>query len=294
MIDGFVDVRLSHPAAADVAGALAFLATRAVPGVEAVLAGTTGEPYGLMRAVAAPSGPAVVELVTEHGGVRARLRLSEARDRTATVAHCRRLLDLDTDPVAVDAALAADAVLAPIVAAAPGVRVPGAVDGTELAVRAVLGQQVSVAAARGLAGRLVAAYGTPLEDPIAAVTHTFPTAAALAAVDPAEFPMPRSRGRTLHELATRLADGRIDLELGTDGDEAERSLLEVPGVGPWTAGYIRMRALGDPDVFLPTDLAVRRGLAAVGLPTDARAAVSQASRWRPWRSYALMHLWRQA
>jgi len=294
MTDGFVDVRLGYPASADVDGALAFLATRAVPGVEAVLANATGQPYGLLRAIAAPSGPAVIELALEPGAVRARLRLSDARDLTATVAHCGRLLDLDTDPVAVDAVLAADPALAPLVAAAPGVRVPGAVDGAELAVRAVLGQQVSVAAARGLAGRLVAAYGTPREDPIAAVTHTFPTAAALAAVDPAEFPMPRSRGRTLHELATRLADGRIDLELGTDGDEAERSLLEVPGVGPWTAGYIRMRALGDHDVFLPTDLAVRRGLAAVGLPTDARATVARASRWRPWRSYALMHLWRQA
>lgn len=294
MTGGTVEARLGYPAPADVTGALAFVATRAVPGVEAVLAGTAGEPYGLLRAVAAPSGPALVELVLEPRAVRVRLRLSDARALEVTVAHCRRLLDLDTDPVAVDAALAADPVLAPLVAAAPGVRVPGAVDGSELAVRAVLGQQVSVAAARGLAARLVAAYGTPLPQPIGSVTHTFPSAEALAAVDPASFPMPRSRGRTLHELTARLADTRIDLSVGADRDEAERSLLDVPGVGPWTAGYIRMRALGDPDVFLPTDLAVRRGLLAVGLPADAKAAVARAARWRPWRSYALMHLWRQA
>ncbi|WP_420813981.1 DNA-3-methyladenine glycosylase family protein, partial [Phytoactinopolyspora endophytica] len=154
-----------------------------------------------------------------------------------------------------------------------------------------LGQQVSVAAARTIAGRLVAAYGKPLDSPVGGVTHTFPSAAVLAAVDPATFPMPARRQRTLHQLAARLADGSVQLDIGVDRDEAERRLLAVDGIGPWTASYIRMRALNDPDVFLPTDLGVRHGLDAMGLPSDPRSAADRSEHWRPWRSYALMHIW---
>jgi AraC family transcriptional regulator, regulatory protein of adaptative response / DNA-3-methyladenine glycosylase II len=123
------------------------------------------------------------------------------------------------------------------------------------------------------------------------VTHTFPAPEALAAVDPTAFPMPRTRQRTLHEVAARLADGRLDLNPGADRDDTERALLAVPGVGPWTAGYIRMRALADPDVFLASDLGVRQGLARVGLPAEPRRAAVVAERWRPWRSYAQLQLW---
>ena len=168
---------------------------------------------------------------------------------------------------------------------------PGVVDGDELAVRAVLGQQISVAAARALAGRLVVAYGKPLDAPIGGVTHVFPTAAALAAADPGAFPTPARRQATLHELTARLADGRLRLDPGADRDEVERGLLAVPGIGPWTAGYLRMRALSDPDVFLATDMGVRQGMERAGLPASATAAAAVAERWRPWRSYAQMHLW---
>jgi AraC family transcriptional regulator of adaptative response / DNA-3-methyladenine glycosylase II len=207
------------------------------------------------------------------------------------VARCRRIFDLDADPVAVDDVLGADPDLRPLVTSAPGRRVPGVADPEELAVRAVLGQQVSVASARAVAGRLVSGYGEELESPVGRVTHVFPGSADLAAADPAGFPMPASRQRTLHELTARLADGRIRLDPGADRADAGNRLLEVPGIGPWTAGYVRMRALGDPDVFLPTDLGVRHGLHRLGHDGGPAEAERLSARWRPWRSYALMHIW---
>lgn len=290
---GVIDLRLAHREPADIAGVLQFLAKRAVAGVEAA-ASESSSTVSLTRSMRLPYGPAVVELRPGRAAIQARLRLHDLRDLAAAVARCRRLLDLDADTAAVDSALAADPVLAPLVAATPGVRVPGAVDGAELAVRAVLGQQISVPAARRLAGRLVEAYGSPLAEPMGDVTHLFPTAETLAAADPTTFPMPESRARTLHELAARLAHGRLVLDAGADREQAERDLLTIPGIGPWTAGYVRMRALGDPDVFLPTDLGIRHALAAVGLAADPRRAAERATAWRPWRSYALMRLWRLA
>jgi AraC family transcriptional regulator of adaptative response / DNA-3-methyladenine glycosylase II len=172
------------------------------------------------------------------------------------------------------------------------VRVPGAVDGTEMAVRAVIGQQVSVVGARTVAARLSAAYGKPVTRTDGGpVTHHFPTAEAIAAVDPSTLPMPRSRGRTLVALCTAVAEGRIDLDAGADRERTTADLLALPGIGPWTADYVRMRALGDPDVLLATDLGVRRGLERLGAPGDARSAATRGHAWAPWRSYALMHLW---
>jgi AraC family transcriptional regulator, regulatory protein of adaptative response / DNA-3-methyladenine glycosylase II len=284
-VAGAIELRLACRQPADLTGVLDFLAARAVPGVEQV----EGRTY--RRSLVLPHGSGVAELTPADGYLHATLRLADHRDLGAAVARCRRLFDLDADSAAIDEVLAADRVLEPRVADSPGRRVPGVVDGNEIAVRAVLGQQVSVAAARGLAARLVSAYGKPLDAPVGAVTHTFPTADALADVDPASFPMPATRQRTLHELTARLADGRVDLHPGADRDEVEHDLLTVPGIGPWTAGYIRMRALADPDVFLATDLGVRHGLAAAGLSSDARSAAAAAERWRPWRSYAQLHLW---
>ncbi|TDE07933.1 AlkA N-terminal domain-containing protein [Jiangella asiatica] len=284
-VAGTIDLRLAYRQPADLDGVLAFLAERAVPGIEEVDGGT------YRRGMTLPHGTGVAELTPRDGWVQATLRLADPRDLTAAVARCRRVLDLDADPQAVDDLLGADPVLGPLVAAYPGRRVPGTVDGDELAVRAVLGQQISVAAARTVAGRLVAEHGKPLDAPVGTVTHAFPTASVLAAVEPSTFPMPRSRQRTLHELTTRLADGGIRLDPGVDRDEAERLLLDVPGIGPWTARYVRMRALADPDVFLPTDLGVTHGLAGLGLPTRPRAVAELAENWRPWRSYALLHVW---
>ena len=284
---GAIQLRLAHRKPADLSGLLEFFAARTVPGVEEEVDGRT-----YRRSLVLPHATGVIELRPDDGYLAATLRLADHRDLAAAVARCRRLFDLDADSAGIDLALSADEILAPLVARSPGRRLPGAADGAELAVRAVLGQQVSVAAARSIAGRLVLEYGKPLDAPIGGVTHAFPTAEALAEIDPAVFPMPRTRQRTLHELVSRLADGRMRIDAGVDWDETERELLEVPGIGPWTAGYIRMRALGDPDVFLATDLGVRQGMARAVLAfDDPRAAEAAADRWRPWRSYAQMHIW---
>ncbi len=229
------------------------------------------------------------------------LQLEDLRDLTAAVQRCRRLLDLDADPEAVASYLSADPVLGPLARACPGRRSPGHVDGNELALRAVLGQQVSVAAARRLGSRLVAAYGKPLERPDGSLTHCFPTAETLAGADPATLPMPRARAAALTGLATALASGGLSLDPGAERDLATERLLALPGIGPWTAAYIRMRALSDPDAFLPGDAGVLSALARLGaVPAGtgsaararaARAVAELAESWRPWRSYAVHHLW---
>ena len=157
--------------------------------------------------------------------------------------------------------------------------------------RAVLGQQVSVAGARTLAARLVAAHGQPLAEPIGGVTHAFPSAATIAGLSPHDFAMPRARGAALIDACAKVADGEIVLDAGSDRSEAVAALQALRGIGPWTAGYVAMRALGDPDVFLPTDLGLRHALAAVGADSSPRGAAALAEAWRPWRSYALHHLW---
>jgi AraC family transcriptional regulator of adaptative response / DNA-3-methyladenine glycosylase II len=236
------------------------------------------------------------------GYVECELQLEDLRDLTAAVQRCRRLLDLDADPEAVTGYLCADPVLGPLALAHPGRRSPGHIDGNELALRAVLGQQVSVAAARRLAARLAASYGKPLSRPDGSLTHCFPTAETLAAADPATLPMPRSRALALTGLAAALASGELSLDPGAERDRAEAILLALPGIGPWTASYIRMRALSDPDAFLSTDVGVLDALSGLGaLPVagsgpaararNAKAAAALAESWRPWRSYAVHHLW---
>jgi AraC family transcriptional regulator, regulatory protein of adaptative response / DNA-3-methyladenine glycosylase II len=223
------------------------------------------------------------------GSVNAEFWLDDLRDTAAATERVRRLLDADCDPRAVDEHLAADPVLGELVRATPGLRVPGQVDGDETAVRTVIGQQVSVSGARTVAGRVVAAHGRPVTSPVPGLTHLFPDAGTLATVDPATLPMPRARGRALVGLATALADGTVVLDRGPDRDDVRRALLALPGIGPWTADYVAMRALGHPDVFLPTDLAVRRLLQELAGRADPGSIDTE--RWRPWRSYALMHLW---
>jgi len=204
-------------------------------------------------------------------------------------------LGLDADPVAVDALLGQDRLLAPLVARTPGIRVAGAVDGFEIAVRAVVGQQVSVAGARTVAAALVRAAGAPLERPVPPLTHAFPTAESVARAArerPDAFAMPASRRRTLAALADAVAAGDLDLDAAADPRELETRLRRIDGVGPWTSAYVAMRALGHPDAFLPTDLGVRRAIAALGGAADAREIAAMAERWRPWRAYAVAHLWR--
>jgi AraC family transcriptional regulator of adaptative response / DNA-3-methyladenine glycosylase II len=286
-------VRLTYRDPLDWGRLLDFLGTRSIPGVEEVV----GERY--RRTLRLPHGHGVVSLGPANGHIECRLRLADLRDLTAAVQRCRRLLDLDADPAAPAEHLGSDPLLAPLVRAAPGLRLPGAVDGAELAVRAVLGQQVSVRGARTAAARLTRALGEPLPAPDGGLTHLFPTPAAIAAADPDALPGgPERRRRTLGELARLLAEGKLAIDPGSDREALRAQLLALPGIGPWTAEYIAMRALCDPDAFLPTDLGVRRALEKLGSSSPAlrdgcppREATRLAERWRPWRAYALVHLW---
>jgi AraC family transcriptional regulator of adaptative response / DNA-3-methyladenine glycosylase II len=316
---GAITLRLPYREPLHTTSLLEFLAGRTIPGVDEV---TDGRYH---RGLRLPHGAGEVWLAIRPGSVEACLELADMRDLAPAVARCRRLLDLDADPLAVDAALAADPALAPSVAKEPGVRVPGAVDGFEIAVRAVVGQQISVAGARTVLARLVAAAalsgtnggtasaertgtnggtasaertgtngGTASAERTGQLTG-FPTAEAVAEAPDEAFAMPAARRRTIRSLAIAVAEKRLCLDPGADRDETIAHLLELPGIGPWTAQYVTLRALGDPDVLVTTDLGVRRGAAALGLPTDP-AALDQHARqhWAPWRSYATLRLWRQA
>jgi AraC family transcriptional regulator of adaptative response / DNA-3-methyladenine glycosylase II len=223
-----------------------------------------------------------------------RYALEDPTDLPEAEARVRRLLALDADPAPAVPGLKRDPLLDPLVTAAPGRRVPGTVDGAELAIRAVLGQQVSLRAAATLAGQLVTAHGVPLARPVGAVTHRFPAPAALAAADPAALAMPRARARALLGLAAALATGRLALTPGADGREVRAQLLALPGVGPWTAEYVALRALGEADAFLPSDLGVRHGLERLGADGHPTAAAARAEAWRPYRAWAMAHLWAAA
>ncbi|MGM9384666.1 AlkA N-terminal domain-containing protein [Streptomyces antibioticus] len=261
------------------------LAATGVPGVEEWRDGA------FRRTLRLPHGHGVVALTPHPDHIGCRLTLTDPRDLTVAISRCRRMLDLDADPVAVDDQLRTDPLLAPLVDKAPGRRVPRTVDEAEFAVRAVLGQQVSTAAARTHAARLVTAYGDPVDDPEGGLTHLFPTPEALAAVNPETLPMPRTRQATFTTLTTQLASGELHLDVDSDWTETRARLLALPGFGPWTVDVIAMRALGDPDAFLPTDLGVRRAASELGLPATPAALTARAAAWRPWRAYAVQYLW---
>ncbi|MFF0162179.1 AlkA N-terminal domain-containing protein [Streptomyces sp. NPDC005263] len=261
------------------------LAATAVPGVEEWRDGA------YRRTLRLPYGHGIVALTPRPDHIACRLTLSDLRDLTVAISRCRRLLDLDADPVAVDDQLRTDPVLAPLVDKAPGRRVQRTVDEAEFAVRAVLGQQVSTAAARTHAARLVTAYGDPVDDPEGGLTHLFPSPEALAALDPESLAMPRTRRTTFTTLVTHLSDGTLNLGVGSDWTRTRAQLLALPGFGPWTADVIAMRALGDPDAFLATDLGIRRAAQELDLPSTPAALTARAAAWRPWRAYAVQYLW---
>jgi AraC family transcriptional regulator of adaptative response / DNA-3-methyladenine glycosylase II len=292
---GTICARLAYRPPLDLPALLRFLGLRAIPGVESF----DGSTYN--RVLRLPHGLGTVSI----GGsiidgprpfVSCELQLDDVRDYATAISRVRRLLDLDADPTAVAEALGPDPVLGRLVRANPGLRLPSTVDGPELAMRAILGQQISVAGARTLAGRLTLDFGEPLpaeqnarSSPLSSpLRAAFPTAERLAEADPTQLPLPRGRATALQRLAREVAAGRLNLDPGADRDDTEASLLGLPGIGPWTASYIRMRGLGDPDVFLPSDLGLTRTLASLAAtgthPPDPVA-------WKPWRSYAVAHLW---
>ncbi|WP_191843325.1 DNA-3-methyladenine glycosylase 2 family protein [Catellatospora chokoriensis] len=301
-VDGVVPLRLSYRAPLHAEALFGFLGARTITGVDAYDNGrytrSMSLPHGMATVTLWPASPGAA--VLPHGGepgigsgfIEAELRLSDMRDLTPAVARCRRLLDLDADPAAVDAALAADPALAAVVAAEPGVRLPRSVDGFEMAVRAVVGQQISVAGARTVLARLCPPADGAVDRP-GLPTRLFPTPEQLLALPDEAFSMPASRRRTLRAVAEAVRDG-LRLDAGSDRAATREALLALPGVGPWTADYIALRALGDPDVLLTTDLGTRRGAKALGLPDDPADLARHAERWRPWRSYAQIRLWRAA
>ena len=282
---GALSLRLPYRGPLDAEGLIAFLGRRAVVGVEEVHNGA------YRRSLLLPHGIGVAELRPADRYVHARYWLADLRDLAAAMQRSRMLLDLDSDPHSVADVLGDDALLGPLVRRAPGRRVPGHVDAHELAARAVLGQQVSLRGASTLAARLVADCGEPLERPLGGVTHAFPTAEVLAEMDPERLTMPSSRRRGLLALTTALARGELILDTGVDRADARRRLLAIPGIGPWTTEYIAMRALRDPDAFLPTDLGVRHALEGLGQDGLPATSVRLAERWRPYRAYAVQHLW---
>ncbi|MET7346332.1 AlkA N-terminal domain-containing protein [Streptomyces sp. NPDC087866] len=282
---GVIALRLPYRAPLNPSNLFGHLAATAVPGVEEWRDGA------YRRTLVLPHGHGIVALTPRPDHIACRLSLTDPRDLTLAISRCRWLLDLDADPVAVDEQLRADPLLAPLVDEAPGRRVPRTVDGAEFAVRAVLGQQVSTAAARTHAARLVTAHGTPVDDPEGGLTHLFPDPEALAGLDPEQLALPRSRRRTLTTLVQALADGSLRLGPDSDWDRARADLAVLPGFGPWTVEVIAMRALGDPDAFLPTDLGIRRSAQQLGLPSTPAALTARAAGWRPWRAYAVQYLW---
>ncbi|QWF82176.1 DNA-3-methyladenine glycosylase 2 [Amycolatopsis sp. CA-230715] len=283
-------LRLPYRRPFDADGLLRFFAARAVPGVENIST-DGGRITGYGRTLRLPHGAGTAWLWPADGHFRCDLRLSDVRDLSSAVARIRRLLDLDADPEGIRHVLSADPALAPVVVAVPGIRAPGAVNGAELVIRAMLGQQVSVAAARTAAGKLTAELGGTLPWPgECTLTALFPTPEAIAARGREVLRGPRRRIDAIVAVADALASGKIDVHIGRDPGELRAELLALPGIGPWTADYTLMRVLGSPDILLSGDLVLSGGAAALGITE----LTEHASAWRPWRTYAGMYLWHAA
>jgi len=285
---GELVLRLSYRAPYDFTQLLEFLAARAVPGVERVADGSyrrtvaCGRAHALIKVTALPRASALA--LSVHGAPPAALL------QIASTA--RRVFDLAADPARIGRELAHDELVGPLVRARPGLRIPGAWEPFECAVRAILGQQVSVAAARTFAARLVQRAGRPLADASEGLTHLFPSPAAVAAADLGDLGLTRSRVATLHALARAVLERRVDFSAAPQ--ELGAALAALPGIGPWTAQYVLLRALGEPDALPSADLVLRRMAAPDERPLSGRQLDERARRWQPWRGYAVMHLWRAA
>jgi AraC family transcriptional regulator of adaptative response / DNA-3-methyladenine glycosylase II len=280
---GKVSLRLAFRRPFDAEGVLSFLRARAIAGVE-----TADGAYA--RTLRLAHGTGTARLVPQEDHIDCTLRLSDMRDLGSVVSRLRRLFDLDADPCAVDELLSRDPILAPAVAQTPGIRVPGSVDGWEIVLRALIGQQVSVVAAGTTLGKLTDALGERLAMPDGELTTLFPTAEAVATHGAEVLAGPRKRIDTVLAVSSAIASGDLDVHVGADPDELAAKLESFSGVGPWTSSYVRMRVLGSPDILLPGDVALRNGASRLGI-TDL---ATRSEAWRPWRSYAGMHLWRSA
>jgi AraC family transcriptional regulator, regulatory protein of adaptative response / DNA-3-methyladenine glycosylase II len=282
---GRIDLTLPVREPFDAVGLFGWMRAHAVPGVE------RGDATSFARVVRLAGGPAWFEVRRASGGaVRLRAELASLSDLGVLIARVRRLFDLDADPVAIDDALSVHPELRPLVARVPGVRLPAAMDAEEMLIRAMIGQQISVASARTAQGRLAAALGDPVETGEGPMV-LFPAVEAIAARGAEVLRGPAARIRAIVGAAEALADGSLRLSPGDDPVDQRAALLALPGVGPWTADYVRMRVLGDPDVLLPGDVAARAGAAAAGVPADPRGLTAWATRVAPWRSYLMAHLW---
>ena len=287
--DGRIALRLGYRAPYDFSRMLAYLSARAIPGVEAVSGGRymrsfrLGEAAGLIEVTDDPARRALAVTIRMHRG---------ALPLRPLVARLKHLFDLDADPAAIGQALAGDDLTGPRLATAPGLRIPGAFDGYELAIRAILGQQVSVKGATTLAARLAATHGEVLDGTEEPVTLLFPQAAMLAEGDLSGIGLTGARIKTIAALSAAQAEGRIDLagDTAMTPEETVRRLKALPGIGDWTAQYIALRALGAPDAFPAGDLVLRK-IAGSGTPVTEKALLERAARWRPWRGYAAMALW---
>lgn len=283
-------LRLGYRPPYDFAGVLDFLRTRALPGVEQVDADSYARVFGpaaapgWLRLSAWPHGEHALKLEL-HGLQPAHL--------LPLVARLRRMFDLDAEPRTIAATLGGGGVLAPLLRKRPGLRLPGGWDGFEIAVRAVLGQQVSVAAARTLATRVVARWGEPLALPaLAGLERLFPTPERLADADLREVGVTQARAQTIRAIARALLEGRVDFRAEQPLEAFVTRWTALPGIGEWTAHYMAMRALSHPDAFPAADLVLRRAAAGDGVALTTRALTAMAEAWRPWRAYAVMHLWR--
>jgi AraC family transcriptional regulator of adaptative response / DNA-3-methyladenine glycosylase II len=289
--DGYVDLRLSYRPPLHWRALLGFLAPRALPGVEEVRENDGGT-YRRVACIADEAGAAGVVEVRNFGDGR-HLVLRVPANLTQGIAglaeRTRRLFDLDAEPGAIHAHLRRDPGLRPFLR--PGLRVPGAWDGFEVAVRAILGQQVSVAGATTLAGRLVERFGRPIENGAGALDRRFPEPGTLAQADLRGIGLPAMRARAITALAEAVAEGRLVLAPHADAEGVRAGLLALSGVGPWTAAYVALRTLGDPDAFPASDLGLRRALADGGALPGAPQLEARAEAWRPWRGYAALAIW---
>jgi AraC family transcriptional regulator of adaptative response / DNA-3-methyladenine glycosylase II len=278
-----ITLRLPARAPFDGAGLLQFFADHAVLGLETARF-DDGVATTFERSVLLPHGRAHVKLRLDgECALLCTATLDSVSDVATLVARVRRMFDLDADSVAIDGALSTDADLAPLVAASPGIRLPGSLDAEETLFRTLIGQQISVAAARTVHGRLVTELGTD---------GLFPTASQIAERGSSVLRGPATRVRAILGVAEALASGALVLDVATPVDEFSAALTALPGVGPWTAGYLALRVLGSPDILLTGDLVILQSAANLGLPGTARALAAHSARWAPWRSYVGMHLWR--